>query len=780
MEQFKYENPKEIDTHEIKFDATELADILNGSTPVEQRREVRQFYRKLEYETPIIPERDSDTPEEDFQEEEEEKVLRYISEQKEKFHVNERDLKLVIAAKILDAIKYANITDIYWFSEKFTINLEAIPSTILSQYVSRGVATALERIDLDSYEKLKDIFPSEKEALVEGVKMGYAESLEKGWYQVVRLIYKTLGKEYNLSFPSKEEFRTGLMTTLQYGLSWGEVGTLIEKAEMSEDEVIEVIRQRIQNEIKNNFIFDFKIDEFCEIAHISEANIQKLLSEPVLKSVNSSLRTMKEFSALPLRIQLRLCLIKLENPDIDKEIPYISKAYEMNQVMATNLIQGIKIADSESRENIHTLIDGIPNNYAELSDDQYRYVVQEKLLSYKRNNDIVEALKEKNIRTETWLNYDQKESVILENPEDNLAEFLYPQTQRLLNSAQYIKGAVLEKLNPHQLQFKNRTIENKERDIVEKKLFGINEKIKNSKKDSDIYEKLIEVKNNTQVWLDNIKPIPMWHKIIGDIDAIEKPLKDLNTFIEEIFKNQKSKIKNSELKNYIEKNVLKIEDRMAMWIELVEASLKTVLGDKDGEILKNSIDVLIREEKNHWQVDFNDIKATVKGYGMKSNSLVGRSTTISLWNRDMRDDIYLGHYTNCCIRSDSAVLEGELTITDYLTDLGMQVVVMKDDKTKKPFAAAWCFIGEDENNEVKLVIDNIEANTGYSAPFKKQLEEKLKDYIERYANAIGLNAIEQGPHNNDLVIAKYGEHTKKVGGYNRAKGYYLEGERDDE
>src|SRR3989344_5706405 len=123
----------------------------------------------------------------------------------------------------------------------------------------------------------------------------------------------------------------------------------------------------------------------------------------------------------------------------------------------------------------------------------------------------------------------------------------------------------------------------------------------------------------------------------------------------------------------------------------------------------------------------------------------------------------------------------ESTIADYLTDVGMQVVKIIDEKRDSTIIAAWCLIGKNRaTGEVALVVDNIEANTDYSLQFNTQLSRQLRAYLETYARKSGLTKIVQGELNNDLELFSMDGEYDKLGGYNREDGYYLEGEGDDE
>lgn len=185
-------------------------------------------------------------------------------------------------------------------------------------------------------------------------------------------------------------------------------------------------------------------------------------------------------------------------------------------------------------------------------------------------------------------------------------------------------------------------------------------------------------------------------------------------------------------------------------------------------------------EGDHMESDTRTIKSFFNEH--KEGVLDGRSMRISLWERDPDVDLYLGNYTDCCIRIDSEYHGSECVISDYLTDLGIQVAVVYDEKEKKPVLAAWLWVGKEKTTgEVSLVIDNIEANTDYTSQYSEVLGNNLREYMKSYAEEIGVGSVVQGPKNNDLVVADIIENKsyKKIGGYNRPDGYYLEAEIDE-
>lgn len=110
----------------------------------------------------------------------------------------------------------------------------------------------------------------------------------------------------------------------------------------------------------------------------------------------------------------------------------------------------------------------------------------------------------------------------------------------------------------------------------------------------------------------------------------------------------------------------------------------------------------------------------------------------------------------------------------------MQNVILYDEALKQPVACAWCWIGVDPSTgETALVVDNIEGWQLYTVNFRKQLNEKMREFLEGYAQSINVTTLSQGPDYNDLDVVpeeQQEERFVKLGGYNRADGYYLEAE----
>lgn len=118
-----------------------------------------------------------------------------------------------------------------------------------------------------------------------------------------------------------------------------------------------------------------------------------------------------------------------------------------------------------------------------------------------------------------------------------------------------------------------------------------------------------------------------------------------------------------------------------------------------------NINTIFQDSQDHIKTDVGQITGVI--HSQYDDKLSSHHMEIGVWDRSIHD-LFLGNYTDCCIRVDSEYQDDELPIVDYLMDLGMQVVVIKDVTKNIPVYAAWCWIGENMEGETALVIDNVE------------------------------------------------------------------------
>jgi len=481
-----------------------------------------------------------------------------------------------------------------------------------------------------------------------------------------------------------------------------------------------------------------------------------------------------------------------------KQAPFLMDAFFTNRY-GMKLVLAYLEFDKISKENISLLYD-VKKNRGKVEPDtpEFRSLVQKRLETYKNNGKVLEALKENSVNGDAWLNYQEQTLFDLGKEDETLfAERVHLPITRLGESQEKYIKSFRESLKPYFSQLANLSIA-EETDELQKDL----EKLKleqekavtegNEKKAEGIQKGIDSLQNK----IDNPKQVPAWDRIMGDTAMIERVMTAVSSSADALKEQEKLilrltgapsaenrkklievKTQNFALEKKFRENLSLLETRIKDFEEKEGTLLAQLVGEEEKEKIFTVFHELALEDRNHIDADISTLQQLLKDETNETGSLEGTPMSIGVWNRNPDEDLYLGNYTDCCIRIDSEHMGEESTIADYLTDLGIQVVVSRDEKKDIPVVAAWSFIGKNlDTGETALVIDNIEANTDYSIPFQEQIREELYAYFEDYAYSIGVAKIVQGQDNNDIVIYPMDGDYQKLGGYNRKDGYFLEGE----
>lgn len=511
-----------------------------------------------------------------------------------------------------------------------------------------------------------------------------------------------------------------------------------------------------------------------------------------------------------------------------KQTPFLAEAFLENKY-AIKLILKYPTLDQESKENITFLYNAkSEKENIDPNTPAFRTLDQDKLKTYKNNASILEAIQEKGVNTEQWLNYSHQESFDLgKEDETSFAERIKLPITRLTETQVKYIASFKETLKPSREQLSKLSVQEdieplqsdlqKMQQEQEKTqtLIDQEQSKPESEQDAESIQRLEKKLKglprgiaSLQQRIEHPKSVPAWDRIMGEIASLERTMEFVRLSSEALtshdteIQNLKDNPSPENRKKLIEMKLrgLALEKKFRQDLSSLE---KTIFGDENanivgfeekqsalltkllGEDAKNSIINLfhevILEDRDHIHADVSSLKQLIEDEEKEAQLLEGTPMSIEMCNRNPDEDLYLGNYTDCCIRIDSDHMGAESTIADYLTDLGIQIITVRDEKKNIPVVAAWSWIGRDaKTNEAVLVIDNIEANTEYSIPFQSQISEKLKQYFEDLAKSIGVKKIVQGEDNNDLTIFSMDRDCVKLGGYNREGGYFLEGESNEE
>lgn len=480
------------------------------------------------------------------------------------------------------------------------------------------------------------------------------------------------------------------------------------------------------------------------------------------------------------------------------ENPFLLEALEDNPRYGSKLILKYQEFDENAKNNIQELF----NNEAEILKDnpdidkdsvEFRILAQEKLVSYASNKEILSELENHGVNSKEWLNYDQQTYFTLGESEDvKFSDQIETPITRIKETLNKYQDSIINALSDYKKELQESFIPNPELEELRKKIVEQKDRIASETDDKRVQGMQrglasLEAKEAT------LKPASVWSKVQSDIFRLKSMIDNIFKFHDactvteakiETTKDRKELIKE---KDSLEKNKTQLRNNFKefeMFFESYETKLQELiipcLGQDRSEALLQEIKETIGEELNHYDTDKNTLKNIFNEKAEDENKLNGREMKISISSRSTQD-LYLGNYCPCCICIDSDYHGASSPIADYVTDLGMQNIVVYDEKTSAPVVTCWTFVGENKlNGKPIMVIDNIEANTQYTNNYPDQLKEVIYKYISDYAKSANIKTIIQGPYNNDSIVFPLEKVGRKLGGkYNRKSGYYLESELDN-
>ncbi len=553
----------------------------------------------------------------------------------------------------------------------------------------------------------------------------------------------------------------------------------------------------INNAVKIKELFNLSVQDLQPLLSNGIKNKIEIIEE-VIPGFEQKIFSSLEILASVLQFSFEDIQLLIKNPTL-----FIS--FEENPSMAIKLlIQYPKFSESP-KENIDTILE-IKRNITEYHPDidsnshEFRLLVQEQLKLYRRNMDILSQMKEGGVNIDQWLNYSEETLFELGGEEASYAELIKLPSERIQKIIQRYEEEVKAELSKYKKELLDKKISLIDISEIEQKIMQMDKLVQeaksvgNEEKAKGIQRGIEGLKKQ----LENPKQIPAWLKIMSDVDTVSKLFSravEINTQIAnfdiEIKSLTQNPSKESQKKMFDNKKKIKelskefislldtTSTRMDLLLVSIGNSLSQTLGEDISKKIISSLNIKLSEDQEHFNSDKGVLKDILK-INDSDNDVRGTLLKIKVWDRNPDIDLYMGNYSDCCVRIDSEYHGSESPISDYITDLGMQIVSVYDEKTGKPFAAAWCFVGVDNQGNKAFVVDNIEA-VGPYMQYSHDITEKLKTYIEKYAKASGLEIISQGPYNNDMVVTtNLEEKYTKLGGYNKENGYYLEAEPDDE
>jgi len=585
---------------------------------------------------------------------------------------------------------------------------------------------------------------------------------------------------------------------------------------LPESEVAVVVKEGLKK------IFEFGVCEYVDVlldiiefAKLGLADLLPLVPEKKREAIGEIDKLVPGFAA-QCEKSADLLISIVFSPDLEKAIeqvrqePFFVEAVKNNPRYAPKLVVRYQSFDSIAQEKIKT---ASAAKTEILSGDQapdpqsveFRNAMQERLMAYGRNKEIVHEIEDAGIDTKQWLRYEETAYFKLDSGEalTPLSERMSQPLTRVKETVDQYEHTVKTVLSEYRVDLlyittdTAKTAEARAQKAGMEKLLAEAEATGEEKKAAGIHRGL----ENVEKQIETAKPVPLWNRVTDDLSGITKMREMLTASQEAVAaaeakfdelrsaKNPsgselvKMKGKLAEMKKAFLGNLGSFERRVAAFRENLP-KLLAPLGVDRATSLCQEIEERVAEAMDHFNSDRTTLaNIFAERAGGEREKMADRPMSIYVWSRNPDVDLYLGNYTSCCISIEGPIHGGTSPIADYLTDLGIQVVKVEDEATHEPVVAAWCWIGEDKNGEAALVIDNIEANTKYSTNFPEQLSKELFDYLKKYAQAIGAKKLVMGKSYNDLPQAtefaklpEAGTSYAKLGGANIRDEYYIEAE----
>ena len=710
--------------------------------------------------------------------------------------------------------------------DKFRVTDSFIMSAECQQAAKKGIEATISMQFFRAGVQIRDVFKVDQIAAQEAAKEGLRVFLSK-WpasnasTEVVDLF--SIPREAALQAATEAVF--GLIR----GGKFQHIDNIKNLFQLSTEDMSKAAKKAFLTCLdKEEKVVAEKIKETFAV-NVSSEDI--LIFFPQVKKLLADLRAITpEFSAQAERTpDLLISLLEFKNSpnkiiSTAKENPFLLDAIVSNPRFGSRLLVKFPQFDAVSKTSIQAQFLAkkkimVEHPAIDPQSIEFRILMQASLKEYGVNEKVVTDIDAKGLSSERWLNYEEVAHFNLSSSENSLAfsEVITTPIERIKETIDMYAHTVKEVLSEYRTELMAFEITLGKSEIPTEELKKMTEALEKARelpaewkdKGGKTREKII---SGIERGIENLKARStqerkgvLWEKLLADVASFQR-LKDDVFKAQEVFVNteaefdaavtekipsgkkiQDIKRKMTSAKDDLRAKFLLMEKRIEEFRRNSRAMITPALGAERAASLIQDIETRLAEQFNHFDTDKSMLNNLFSQQADKRKEEVeSRPMSIFVWTRDPDTDLYQGNYSPCCICIDSQYHGSASPIADYNADLGIQIVNVWDEVKNEPVTAAWCWLGENEEGEAALVVDNIESNTFYSANFSEQFTDELFNYLKNYAKEVGAKKIVLGKANNDLPtttrLTKLSSDTSKytkIGGANRAGGYFLEAEDEN-
>lgn len=746
---------------------------------------------------------------------------------KERFFLSDTVVQEVATKGFIKVLSDGFTEPAFKIKNRFNLSEEMIAAAEVQEAARQGLINCLSGGYIEDARKISRAFDLPEGIFLrpevqEATKHGFIARLSGGSIESAFEIKNrfNLSEEMMATVEVKEAINQALISCLVRG-DRDTLRRIGREFKLDENEVF--ARPEIQEAAQQGMIAALSRGHVEYVEKLREHFRFPLRSETIIKEVDGVrelLEKIESFSSIFLAqaeksVDVLLALIPFKgNPEALfnelKENPFLTEAVSENPRFGSKLLLKYPEFDQYSKENIEFLFNAkkeiiAADSAIDPASLEFRQAMQEKLDGYKNNQEIISEAKARGIDVSEWLNYGETKHFNLEAGESlAFSETVSAPVERVRETISAYAHGIKETMKEYKAELAAYAMPLEDVKEIEAKIADMQEEMARAKNEGNErkaqgIQKGVE---SMQKKAENIKTIPAWDKLVGDIDAFQRLKEDVHQAHEKLMHAEKTmeetlsgKMPSGKAVQDLKRTMAGAKEELRSKFSILERRIKEfkerlpqlvvpALGEERTAALVQELEQNLAEQFDHYDTDRSTLTNLFSERSDKEKeAMEHRPMSIFVWARNPDVDLYQGNYSPCCICIESAHMGAESTIADYNTDLGVQIVSVWDEAKNEPVTAAWCWLGEDGEGDPALVVDNIEANTVYSSAYPEQLTKELFEYLKEYAIAIGAKTIVLGKANNDLPtgseLAKLPNSDlvfTKLGGHNRSDGYFLEAE----
>jgi hypothetical protein len=145
----------------------------------------------------------------------------------------------------------------------------------------------------------------------------------------------------------------------------------------------------------------------------------------------------------------------------------------------------------------------------------------------------------------------------------------------------------------------------------------------------------------------------------------------------------------------------------------------------------------LQEHNNKVKSDFYKRNIDWNIWQSGVEKIQGCNITIALWERNVSHDLFQGEFCNSCISLSKGNARANL---HYLADFNFSMIEIIENSTKKTIGHVTVWIGQDEDNQLILVLNSVQVHRRYQS-HAREIRNLIFDYACQFSKELGINKV---------------------------------------